>query len=416
MKLGSTDISKIYLGNTEVSKAYFGDVQVHGGASPVLPYDAQVEYLQSTGSEWINLNLVPKSTYKAEIKFSLLGTNASASVYGASGGMFIGTDGSGYLYSNNGSTKLSPNITASTNTVYTVLQNGTAVTVNSSSYTGAVITQNNVGMYLFGRGTSGGSVERITAKRIYYFKLWDGDNLIMDLIPVRVSRTGYMYDKVSGTLFGNGGTNGFVCGNEVTSSYDELLSSLTIASDQTPCIITDYYPRNTTKVKCTAALAIQPQTYNRTLLGTFQMVSGAVKYRYDVQYSINGTNRLDFYMGGTSSAGVQYTNGFALNTSSVYEFGNLYIDKDGTRQSGTSVSSYSCPYALVLFSNSNNGVPSCIANPAGGFVGEISGSIEIYEGSTLKRSYTPAKKNGRVGLWESVTSKMIFSSYGEFSE
>jgi hypothetical protein len=37
----------------------------------------------------------------------------------------------------------------------------------------------------------------------------------MDLLPVRCGTVGYMYDRVSGTLFGNDGTGGFVVGADV---------------------------------------------------------------------------------------------------------------------------------------------------------------------------------------------------------
>ena len=37
----------------------------------------------------------------------------------------------------------------------------------------------------------------------------------MDLIPVRVGTTGYMYDKVSGQLFSNNGTGSFTLGQDI---------------------------------------------------------------------------------------------------------------------------------------------------------------------------------------------------------
>lgn len=37
-------------------------------------------------------------------------------------------------------------------------------------------------------------------------------NDVIDLIPVRIGTTGYMYDKVSGQLFGNAGTGDFILG------------------------------------------------------------------------------------------------------------------------------------------------------------------------------------------------------------
>lgn len=49
----------------------------------------------------------------------------------------------------------------------------------------------------------------------YGFKFYEYNNLIMDLIPVRIGDIGYMYDKVSGKLFGNEGTGEFILGPDV---------------------------------------------------------------------------------------------------------------------------------------------------------------------------------------------------------
>ena len=49
---------------------------------------------------------------------------------------------------------------------------------------------------------------------IYACQIYEGDTLVRDFIPVRKGTTGYMYDKVSGNLFGNSGTGDFVLGND----------------------------------------------------------------------------------------------------------------------------------------------------------------------------------------------------------
>jgi hypothetical protein len=51
--------------------------------------------------------------------------------------------------------------------------------------------------------------------RIYSWKIYSSNTLIMDLIPVRIGQIGYMYDKVSGKLFGNSGTGQFILGNDI---------------------------------------------------------------------------------------------------------------------------------------------------------------------------------------------------------
>lgn len=52
--------------------------------------------------------------------------------------------------------------------------------------------------------------------RCYSFKILDENgNYLMDMIPVRAGQIGYMYDKVTGRLFGNAGTGNFVLGPDI---------------------------------------------------------------------------------------------------------------------------------------------------------------------------------------------------------
>jgi len=51
--------------------------------------------------------------------------------------------------------------------------------------------------------------------RISSCKIYEDAELVRDFIPVRRGTTGYMYDKVSGKLFGNSGTGEFVLGPDV---------------------------------------------------------------------------------------------------------------------------------------------------------------------------------------------------------
>jgi hypothetical protein len=48
--------------------------------------------------------------------------------------------------------------------------------------------------------------------KIYSSKIYEGDVLVQDLIPVKKDGKGYMYDKVSKKLFSNGGTGEFIIG------------------------------------------------------------------------------------------------------------------------------------------------------------------------------------------------------------
>jgi hypothetical protein len=56
------------------------------------------------------------------------------------------------------------------------------------------------------------------------------DILVRDFIPVRVGNVGYMYDKVSGQLFGNSGTGNFILGPDKTDVEEITVEQETITS------------------------------------------------------------------------------------------------------------------------------------------------------------------------------------------
>ena len=53
--------------------------------------------------------------------------------------------------------------------------------------------------------------------KMYMSSIVLNDVCVRNFIPVRVGNVGYMYDKVSGQLFGNSGTGNFILGPDVKS-------------------------------------------------------------------------------------------------------------------------------------------------------------------------------------------------------
>ena len=58
------------------------------------------------------------------------------------------------------------------------------------------------------------SYYRTSKSRIHYFRVYSfDDGLILDFIPVRVGDIGFMYDRISGKLYGNSFSSGnFILG------------------------------------------------------------------------------------------------------------------------------------------------------------------------------------------------------------
>lgn len=220
---GSTEIAKAYLGGTEISKMYLGDELVFGGEPIPVPYDAEIEYLQSSRTQWIDTGIIPNASTGLYLKAEC-SNNADYYLIGlrdATGNTrwCIGHDN--YFYYGYGSfafiTKNIKTLSAELWLNYqndkkaTALLNGNtySVTLPSLSFTPI----NNI--RLFGSSGVSASYSKWPGK-IYFVKISQGNDIIMDLIPVRVGQVGYMYDKISRELFRNSGTGNFILGPDVT--------------------------------------------------------------------------------------------------------------------------------------------------------------------------------------------------------
>lgn len=193
-----------------------------GGKS--LPYDAEIEYLQSSATQYINTGIKITSNFKSEIKGyflqnrsrfdNLLGcTDDHSSGYGVPAA--ITTNNLFYAQFGNG-TRLTGSSGLTVATLTTTIASGTTTFdcdgTSTTAITGSQIPTND--LYMFARNYNGSPSGQANA-RIYYCKLWNDGVLVRDFIPVRVGTTGYMYDKVSGQLFGNAGTGDFILGNDI---------------------------------------------------------------------------------------------------------------------------------------------------------------------------------------------------------
>ena len=197
--------------------------RVMGGGSS-LPYDAEIEYLESTGTQWIDTGIACRSYDGISAKFQANGQQMGSNAY-----FFFG-QGVNVL---NGNIEL---YTATVNTqISFCLQGNTDVTLDYTNIFN-VDVENKIATYTDELGQVMGvadrsGVDNYTAAytmavfathranilkhgnvRCFKFQIIQDSAVVIDLIPVRVGQTGYMYDKVSGQLFGNSFTGDFVLG------------------------------------------------------------------------------------------------------------------------------------------------------------------------------------------------------------
>lgn len=192
-----------------------------------LPYDAEVEYLEATGTQYIDTQISELYPMSVDIKVCVKAFASSQDVFYIFGGTYYNNALTGTQFRIRGY-KNSREITVnhasnnfsfpiSLDAIYDIRNDGNDWYVNNELYTTLSPTtsnQSSVHMLLFALYISPNVYLSPATVRIYSAKVSNKDNHV-DLIPVRVGTTGYMYDKVSGTLFGNNGTGDFVLGPDI---------------------------------------------------------------------------------------------------------------------------------------------------------------------------------------------------------
>ena len=209
-------------------------------------YYTEVEYMEADGTQYINTGLYGTTQSEIDIIFGMSSVESGAANNGAVFGgrtaqtantftMFklASTTPQYFRFDYNGqkTAATASQITWNNTDKYRFQYNGaTATTTNittgeshsetispPSSITTSPIT-------LFAVNTNG-TIGTYFKGRIYRYWYTDGTNTI-DLIPVMGwDGKGYMYDKISGRLFGNAGTGDFGLGREI--HYIDYLENIT---------------------------------------------------------------------------------------------------------------------------------------------------------------------------------------------
>ena len=189
-------------------------------------FDAEIEYLESSGTQYINTNAIVKNETIYDIKAQITQLQETAPLGGEN--FFIGT-----MSANNASYTLRCLVNGDNIIIqrgefalngvvfipkdtnwHTYYNSKTLCKIdNTTGVPSYTITDNDLKIFLFKQNRDG-SANKDSYCRIAYCKIWDGSTLVRDFIPVRKGTTGYMYDKVSGNLFGNSGTGDFILGND----------------------------------------------------------------------------------------------------------------------------------------------------------------------------------------------------------
>ena len=206
-----------------------------------LPYDAEVEYLESTGTQYVDTGITGNpSTTRLDISVTtpssitsaafLCGARGVDSAHNVTGLILVYLSGASSLWrlDTTGSfygAGRPLSITCDTGTDYTFSMQGTACLVNGVTYSSTAVKENadsGLNVYI-GTSNNNGTAAAGMPVKIRFAALWQNDTLVRDYIPVRVgsdpSAVGYLYDRANpdggplgNGLYPNAGTGAFVIG------------------------------------------------------------------------------------------------------------------------------------------------------------------------------------------------------------
>lgn len=221
-----------------VSQQFFGNsgtgAFIAGALPRTLPSGyTQVEYIQSSGTQYINTGFKPNNNTRVVMDAELIGTG-SVSLFGARNSATLKNYAilslSTYIRSDY-NTAYSQQFAVNVNThrVYDKNKETTTVDGTSQSYTNSTFQADN-NMFLLATNENGTARFQSSA-RLYSCQVYDNGTLIRDFVPcTNASSSIGLYDLVNHTFYTNAGSDTFTAGATVDAQETVVVSTSIVAS------------------------------------------------------------------------------------------------------------------------------------------------------------------------------------------
>ena len=193
-----------------------------GGISEIAPGYTRVEYLESTGTQYIDTGIKQTPNIGFMVKYQFTQLQNQTYILGSyTPHYYLGITSNGYMAisygSGTGNVRVSIPNGEFTTVPYTTKANynnshiAEFVGIKSAIMPEVTFSNNKKNMYLFGLNNV---PYYLSKSRIYTLQITDGTELVRNFIPARRNGDGVlgMYDTVSNTFFTNAGTGEFIAG------------------------------------------------------------------------------------------------------------------------------------------------------------------------------------------------------------
>lgn len=364
---------------------------------------AELEYIESTGTQYINTGLSMPNGFVAKMKVCMTVTSANAQAV-------IGAIDDSSPYNRNYFTALQ-NLSRWNVGAYDDLACGDAISVGEDYELEISTVHGNVYCKVDGVAQSIGtpSAASRSAKniylfdvnypypmpahmRMYYCQIFDPDgNLVRDYVPaVRVrDNTAGMLDKANDVFYSSAGTGAFL-GKRIMDNA-KFTQVEYIQSSGTQYIDTGFTPNQETRVYAECVFPTSSTT--QALFGSrtsssanqFQFVSSGNYYRSD--YNTTASNVTNVSYGSNKFYVDKAKNVFDLN---------------GDHSLTQTYAAFTCPGSMYIFATNNNG--AVYAQTSAKLY-----ALRVYDNGALVRDFTPVKRvsDGIIGLWDAITGELF---------
>lgn len=351
-----------------------------------------LEYIQSTGSQYVDTEFKPNQDTKVVLGVRLTDTTVSANnLFGArtstTSNVFSASTVSTNYWRHGYNTS-----TVSTGVAIDGEKHEIVLDKNAMSIDGVVISTATEGTFTC---PVSATIGRIAVKattvyagyaEFYYCSIYDNDTLIRQYVPcINPDGEVGLYDLVNSKFYGDAAGVGFTAGPELTELE-------WIESDGSQYIDTGFVPNQDTRVVMDFELLSLNNAYADPIFGVRTSASSNAFYLWAV---------------GTNTAAEQYQSGY--NNGSTYpgvaRIGRHIVDKNKnvtTVDDVTTTATYTAftaAWTMLIFNSYNNGSlynqTTCMRFYSG----------KVYDNGTLVRDYVPmVTSDGTAGLYDLVNN------------
>lgn len=173
----------------------------------------RLEYIQSSGTQYINENFVPDATTKVIMDFQMVSPGtANECIFGVAGQFSFRWYGTSSVFRSNGANTVDFPSSVSSTARHTVSKETLTCTIDGAYSVSNTAGKVTLSLYIFAQHTASGA-SNYAKVRCYSRQVYKNGTLIRDYIPCQNDSGAVgLWDEVNSVFYGNAGTGTFTAG------------------------------------------------------------------------------------------------------------------------------------------------------------------------------------------------------------